>query len=429
MKLTIIQRYYLNFCLNYFRNSSQHQALVELLKEILNETQTRDDFKKNILALIKLSSEDGPSKQVSIYILLHFMTPALHRDIFIEIVQEHGVRHPRLTAGEYGTLIAQLNAQKFPPALPENEAAQLGYAPSMLSLAKKYRDGFGIERNLKVAREFYMQAFEQGIEDDESIYEYTMCFENNKQLDRSSYLWHILIERKGKYSTRARTILHDLTLGFNSNLLKTFQELLKEATPVENTEKGGPVTFSSFGNPRAQALVGFCYHIGLGIEQNITKAIHFYKLSRNSDMFWDLFACFKRELKAGSITIKEVLEFYKQHLDRKDCASEHYMIPANLILARLYHEGITGVVYPNLSIAHDYYDQALKLIDSAASQLHWKEENQLAKEGIKPVQLFLSLRAQIVSSLEPHGITSSLCNLTAEYCDDFSVQRPLSFFN
>ena len=210
-----------------------------------------------------------------------------------------------------------------------------------------------------------MQAFEQGIEDDESINEYLMCskyimssYKNYEHLDRACYIWQLLIDRDGEYSQRARD---QLTLYFGSSTFKRFPQLLKEATAVESTENDGSIIVESFCNSRSQALVGFCYHTGLGVEQNIAQAIHFYKLSRDPDILWDLLSCYKLELTNGTINIRDVLEFYKQNLNT-DAYNEYYKITANLILANIYHNGIRGFVFPNLFKAYEYYAQAFRFI-------------------------------------------------------------------
>ena len=426
MKLSTLQRYNLNHCLKFFRGKVEYQPLTEILKEILNEDQSRDEFKKSMLALIKIGSTKGPMEDAAGYIIAYFCR-SVQREIFNEIAQELNAGGPDIIDPTYWPQLVSLMLQKFLPALPMIEAATLGYAPAQLMYGKFLFQGHYLWPKIykMKASVYFMKAFEQGIEDDQSIYEYTMSL-NNKLLDRSSYLWKTLIDRNGEYSEKARFMLDQLTLGGNNSILKPFQQLLKDATPVENTVNGGLITFESFGNVRAQALVGFCYHIGLGVEQNIAKAIHFYKLSRDPYVFWDLLSCFRHELKNGVMDLKEVLEFYKQYLN---CNSsyEFYKIPASLVLARIYYEGITGFVYPNLFKAYEYYVQALKLTSFHVTPDHWIEENNLAEHGVETIRPLIESRDQIVTSLAPVGITLPLCHLVAEYMFDFPWHEPSDF--
>ena len=153
MKLSKIQRYNLNYCLNFFQSIGQYQSLVEILKEILNEFQTPDNFKKSMLELINLSILEGPSKQISHYILANFCVP-YQQDIFDEITREYPPGFQQLTEGEGKALKDQLITQKFPPAIYEvvknklieekfqlefEEAALSGYAPSLLRLGFYYQ--------------------------------------------------------------------------------------------------------------------------------------------------------------------------------------------------------------------------------------------------------------------------------------------------
>ena len=436
MKLSPIQKYNLIYCLNYFSTRPEHHQIVEILKGILNESQTRDDFKRSILVLSKLSTIEGPSKPFSYYILSHFCLLIDH-ETFREISRENGPIVPILRPGEHDALLAQLIAQKFLPALTDNEAAYLGYAPSQLRHGKLYAQGdsfMNVQIDKKKARELFMRAFEQGISDEESLFYYAKCLNNciYRNHDRMDYILKVLVDRGGAFSHSARIMLSPYDQG-EIVAPKPFQQLLKEATTATSTIYGASTTHLT-GDPRGQALVGFCYHIGLGVEQNIPKAIHFYKLSGDKDTFWDLYFCYKKELENGTINIRDVIEFYQQHISvtsSGDPAASHffrlnqYKVPAYLIMANIYHEGIKGSVYPNFFKAFEYYSEALKITSS--KPYHWAEENKSAQDGINVIQPLIACRDQVLCSLTMLGITTPICNLVAEYVKDFPLEESTRF--
>ena len=192
-----------------------------------------------------------------------------------KVCVEEDIKHLKMLA-EQGDAFAQYRLAKMykeGTGIPENKfqafvsmknSAEQGYIPAQIYLSLYYYDGFGVEQDSKKAFYWFQQAAKKGYPVAQFMLGYIYELGDGVKQDfEKAFYWYQQSINRGyvpALSEQAEMYARGRG-GITKNPLKAL-EMQKQA--------------ASMGSVSALAYLGDMYREGLGVEQNLKKALEFY---------------------------------------------------------------------------------------------------------------------------------------------------------
>ncbi len=148
------------------------------------------------------------------------------------------------------------------------QRAKEGCAEGIRNFAFAYSIGYYVEQDHSVAAKLYRQAAEMG--DAYAQYYLGDCYANGKGVEQSyneALKWYRKADEQGH--PFACTTIYEL-------LKKHFAHFYAESDRLYEKYMDYVTTLANGGNVYAQFALGQCYEKGLGVEQDIKKALEWY---------------------------------------------------------------------------------------------------------------------------------------------------------
>lgn len=249
------------------------------------------------------------------------------------------------------------------------KAANLGNAGAIANLGNCYEKGFGVLRDQKRAAEFYHQAIKLG--NVPAMRFLAMCYKKGLGVlidpKRAALLYQAIINNDTASTKEIECASELLLLGFLS--------LSSEKLPKIPNFKDAIDHYTIENDNRT---LGFCYQMGIGVPQDLERAIKYYQ-DAIEPCYWDLLLCIKDlGLRNDS---KIFMEF--NELVSLPCKSEELEIQGDrfLCLAYLHERGKPSnfeqnVYEQNLYLAAVNYEEAAKVYKQAGKTYGTEKQNQ-----------------------------------------------------